>query len=129
MEKSLRVIVDTDVLIKAYRGDKLKIKNLNLLKDKYCISIISAIELIAGAKSIKQLAAINKVLKVYDIYFLDESISQRALNLYKKHILKQDLGLSDCFIGATALKYGLELYTDNKKDYRFMEGIKFYREK
>jgi len=125
----VKVIVDTDVLIKAYRGNEDKIRNLGLLKDYYCISVITAMELISGAKNIKQLASLNKVLKVYDVLNIDERISKKALQLYKTYILKHSLGLSDCFIASTALHYNLQLYTDNKKDYAFIEGVEFYKEK
>jgi predicted nucleic acid-binding protein len=37
--------------------------------------------------------------------------------------------ISDSFIAATAIKQDLFLYTDNKKDFNFIEGIKFYKEK
>ena len=58
MAEEFRVIADTDVLIKAYRGDADKIRNLSLLKGAYCISVITAIALIAGAKNIRQLASL-----------------------------------------------------------------------
>ena len=56
------VLVDTDILIKAYRGDKIKIANLKKLKDKYSISVITACELLAGAKNLNQRAEMNKLL-------------------------------------------------------------------
>ena len=65
MEKILKVIVDTDILIKAYRDDDIKIRNLKLLQNNYCISVISAMELIAGSKNLKQFGSFNKILKVY----------------------------------------------------------------
>lgn len=129
MEKTIKVIVDTDILIKAFRGDATKIRNLSILKDRYCISVITAIELIDGAKNIKQLASLNKVFKVYTIIHLDQTVSRQAFQLYRRYSLKHSLGLSDCFIACTSLADNLELYTDNKKDYNFIEGIKFYKER
>jgi predicted nucleic acid-binding protein len=129
MEKGLKVIVDTDVLIKAYRGDNIKIKNLHSLKGFYGISVVTAIELIAGAQNIKQLSSLNKVLKVYPVLDISELISKNTFQLYKKYVLKSSFGLSDCFIATTAVHYNLELYTDNKKHYNFIEGLKFYKEK
>ena len=37
--------------------------------------------------------------------------------------------ISDSFIAATAIIHDLFLYTDNKKDFDFIEGIMFYKEK
>jgi tRNA(fMet)-specific endonuclease VapC len=129
MEKILKVIVDTDILIKAYRNDVIKIKNLKLLKNSYCISVISAMELIAGSKNLKQFASFNKILKVYSILRINEGISNRAFQMYKDYILSHKAGLPDSFIAASALENNLLVYTDNKKHYDFIEGIKFYNEK
>ncbi|HVX50737.1 MAG TPA: hypothetical protein VHB48_11305 [Chitinophagaceae bacterium] len=105
MEKKIKFIVDTDILIKAYRGDKVKIKNLGLLKDVYSISIITAIELIAGAKNIKQLSSLNKALKAYSIVPVNEMISQQSLHLYKKYIIKHTIGLSRQQPSAITFRY------------------------
>jgi len=129
MAQGLKVIVDTDVLIKAYRGDDVKIKNLQSLKGFYGISVVTAIELIAGAKNIKQLSSFNKVLKVYPILNISELISKDAFQLYKKYVLKSSFGLSDCFIAATVLHHNLLLYTDNTKHYNFIEGLEFCKER
>lgn len=125
----MKVIVDTDILIKAYRDDVIKIKNLKLLKNSYCISVISAMELIAGSNNLKQLASFNKVLKVYSILHINESISYKAFQLYKNYMLSNKPGLPDSLIAASALENNLLLYTDNKKHFDFIEGIKFYKEK
>lgn len=103
-------LVDTDILIKAYRGDKIKQRNLKFLKDKYCISVITACELLNGAKNIHQSGEFNKALRYYPLAFIDEVIS-------------------DALIAATAIRNSLFLYTDNIKDFNFIEGIKFYKEK
>jgi len=129
MEKILKVIVDTDILIKAYRDDDIKIRNLKLLKNSYCISVISAMELIAGSKNLKQFASLNKILKVYSILHINEKISHRAFHLYKNYMLSHRPGLPDSFIAASALENNLLLYTDNSKHFDFIEGIKFYKEK
>jgi tRNA(fMet)-specific endonuclease VapC len=129
MEKILKVIVDTDVLIKAFRGDVIKIRSLKLLKNTYCVSVKSAMELIAGSNNLKQLASFNKILKVYSILQLNENVSQRAFQMYKNYILSYKPGLPDSFIASSALEHNLLVYTNNKKHYDFIEGIKFYKEK
>ena len=129
MEKILKVIVDTDILIKAYRDDDIKIRNLKLLQNNYCISVISAMELIAGSKNLKQFASFNKILKVYSVLHINESISRIAFHLYKNYMLLHKPGLPDSFIAASALENNLLLYTANRKHFDFIEGIKFYKEK
>lgn len=129
MVVSESVLVDTDILIKSYRGDKVKQNNLKLLKDKYCISVITALELLNGAKSIHQRKEFNKVLRYYSIVFIEEKISEEAFTLFKKYSYSNEMKISDTFIAATALQQDLILYTDNKKDFDFIKGISFYKEK
>ncbi|MBD0353042.1 MAG: PIN domain-containing protein [Flavisolibacter sp.] len=85
------------------------------------MSVITALKLVAGAKSIKQLASLNKILKVYAIFQINEDISAKAFQLYRKYILKHNLKIPDCFITATAFQYNLQLYTDNRKDFDFIK--------
>jgi tRNA(fMet)-specific endonuclease VapC len=72
---------------------------------------------------------LEEVLRYYKLAFVDEKISEQAFSLYKKYSLKNDMKISDSFIAATAIIHDLFLYTDNKKDFDFIEGIKFYKEK
>jgi tRNA(fMet)-specific endonuclease VapC len=123
------VLVDTDILIKSYRGDKIKQKNLKLLKDKYCISIITALELLNGAQRIHQRAEFEKVLRHYSIVFINEKISQKIYFLFKKYSFENAMKISDAFIAATSIEQSLLLYTDNKKHFNFIDEVKFYIEK
>ena len=123
------VLVDTDVLIKAYRDDKAKQTNLKYLKGKYCISVITACELLNGARNIHQRREFNKVLRYYDIVLVDEKISKLAFSLFKKYSFTNEMKISDSFIAPTAMHNAFSLYTDNKKHFNFIDGIKFYIEK
>ncbi|MGI8952192.1 MAG: type II toxin-antitoxin system VapC family toxin [Chitinophagaceae bacterium] len=123
------VLVDSDILIKAYRGELKKQHNLKLLKEKYCISVITACELLNGAKNLNQRKEFNKLLRYYYIVFVDEKISEIAFSIYKKYSYQNNVKISDAFIAATAIRNNLELYTDNKKHFDFIEGINFYKEK
>ena len=127
MVKLATVLVDTDILIKAYRGDKKKEVNLKKLEGKYQISVITACELINGAKKVKQRREFIKVLQHYFVALINDKISQQAFSLYKKYSFKNDLKISDSFIAATAISNDLFLYTDNKKDFEFIDEIKFLK--
>ncbi|MEO8821107.1 MAG: PIN domain-containing protein [Ginsengibacter sp.] len=117
------VLIDTDILIKAYRGNEIKQINLKYLKDKYCISVITACELITGAKNIKQHKEFIKVLRSYQIALVDDKISEQAFSLFKKYSSKNDMKISDSFIAATAIIHDLFLYTDNKKTSILLKGL------
>ncbi len=124
-----KVLVDTDILIKAYRGENNKYEQLKLIKDDFAISVVTACELLIGAKNSKQLISIRKELRGYTILHFDSDISNIAYSIFKKYASSARLKLADCLIASTAIHHNLELYTDNKKDYNFIEGISFYTEK
>ena len=123
------ILVDSDILIKAYRGDKVKQENLKFLKDKYCISVITACELLNGAKNIHQRREFNKALRYYYLVFIDEKISEIAFSFFKKYSFTHEMKISDAFIAATAIRNDLIFYTDNKKDFDFIDRLVFYKEK
>ena len=43
--------------------------------------------------------------------------------LIKKYSLSHKLSIQDALIAATALDFGFKLFTLNKKDFRFIEGL------
>lgn len=124
-----KVLVDTDILLKSYRGDKTKFQQLQLIRDNFSISVITAFEILNGAGNIKQLASLRKELKSYSVIHLNTEISIKALQLYSKYTVRQQIKVADLFIAATALHYNFQLYTDNKKHYNFIKEITFYEEK
>ena len=124
-----KILVDTDILIKSYRGEDKKYEQLALIKDHFAISVITACELLVGAKNSKQLISIRKELRAYTILHFDIGISTITFTIFKKYASSGKLKMADSIIAGTALRHKLELYTDNKKDYHFIEGITFYEEK
>ena len=127
MGKKKIVLVDTDIFIKVFRGDAKHKSNLDKLEGKIGISIISVLELFQGAKSLKKKYELDKQLKAYQIINVDEKNSEASLLLCKKYLPKKNIFPPDCLIASTALSHNLELYTDNKSDFNFIDGIKFYK--
>ena len=65
------IVVDTDILIKVYRGDEVKKKQLDKLKGNVAISIITALELMQGIKSRRRLFELHKQLKAFQLIHMD----------------------------------------------------------
>ncbi|TKK70894.1 type II toxin-antitoxin system VapC family toxin [Ilyomonas limi] len=128
MAKSTRVrIVDTDRLIKIYRGDKEKQKVIAPIQDHLAISFIMAIELMAGAKTIKKQYKVAKTLKAYELIEASPMISKTALVLSRRYGMLHTIGVADMLIAATAIVSDLPLYTDNIQDYNFIDGLVLYK--
>lgn len=127
MVKKKIILVDTDILIKVFRGNAEHKKKLESISGRIVVSIITVLELYQGIPSKKYKLALEKQLKAYDIAYIDDRTSILSWNLQKKYALKNKLLPADCLIAATALKNDFILFTDNKKDYEFIEGITFLK--
>jgi predicted nucleic acid-binding protein len=127
MGKKKIVLVDTDIFIKVFRGDARYKKHLDLLSGNIAVSIITVLELYQGANTKSRKFDLEKQLKAYNIIHIDEKISATAWLLTKKYLPGKSLLPPDCLIAATALNFSYELFTDNKKDFDFIKGIKFYQ--
>jgi len=120
------VLVDTDILIKVFRGHAGHKKCLDNLEGRIAISVITVLELYQGVGSKKRKYELEKQLKAYHVLPLNEQISLAAILLMKKYTPENQLLPPDGLIAATVLHQQLELYTDNKKDFGFIKGIRFY---
>jgi predicted nucleic acid-binding protein len=123
-----RILVDTCILIAAYRGDDLISQELKKIHDKMVISPITVMELYKGAKTKERKRELEKQLKSYSIVHINKDVSEKAISLMKKYQTgKREVFIPDCILGATCLIYNFLLYTENKVDFDFMENIRFYK--
>lgn len=118
------VLLDSDILIKLVLGNKKVDSETKLLdlKTTY-ISQVSVLELFhnADAKSFK---AFEKLLTLIKQIPISEELGNIGLSLLKGYPKK--LKAADALIAATARKYGLQLYTNNRKDFEGIGQISLY---
>ena len=69
MAQNFGIIVDTDIVIKIFRGDKEKREVLQPIQNELRLSVITAMELMNGAKSRKRELKFQKLSK-HIFYFL-----------------------------------------------------------
>ena len=121
------VICDTNVFIGLFAGDSVianelvKIGSANIL-----LPSIVAMELYSGMSNKTEMQQMTKKLKHYNILHLNELASDKSLELLFQFHLSHALKIPDALIGGMALIYGLQLYTYNQKDFRYMPGISLY---
>lgn len=118
------MLVDTDVLVWYMRGNekaKRVIKNLN----SFSLSVVTYIELVQGLRNKEELNALRNSLKRWNarIIYINEEISTKAMFLVEQYYLSHSIQLADAMIGATAVIYGLPLFTSNTKHYRTIKNI------
>ena len=126
-ERNRLVIIDTDILIKIFRGDEEKRKIVKSLDERAAISVITAMELYVGVKSRRRLYELTKQLKAVKIFEVIPEVSAIAFKLVKKYNIAHLLYPADALIAATAKKNMFPLYTDNLGDYSFITELQLFQ--
>ncbi|MCS6909444.1 MAG: type II toxin-antitoxin system VapC family toxin [Anaerolineales bacterium] len=100
------------------RGYKPAQSWIDSLPAEVCyISVITAAELLAGSRNLREQRRIERELALYETIWLSESVSRSALDLYRRFHLSQQVGFFDCLIAATAEQHALQLATLNLKHF------------
>lgn len=118
------MLVDTDVMIWYMRGNRQASRNLSDL-ERFSVSVITYMELVQGLRNKAELNTLRSFLKEnqVDILYINEEISTKAMFLIEQHYLSHSLNLADALIGATAVIYGIPLFTGNTKHYKAIDNI------
>ncbi|MGA3023197.1 MAG: PIN domain-containing protein [Bryobacteraceae bacterium] len=98
-------LIDTDVMIDVSRGNASAASYLDSLSDP-AISIITAQELIVGARDKRDLVGIGSLVSTHPVIHMDTAIGQLAYDLLKRYARSDGLRTFDSLIAATAIKRG-----------------------
>jgi len=127
MEQAKIVLCDTDVMIEFYRGNPEIVTELKKIgQQNIAISYITAGELIYGAFNKRELAKLKKDIEHLVLLDIDSKACGIFITLLSTYALSHRLAVPDGFIAATAMACDVELFTLNKRDFRFIEGLKLY---
>ncbi|MCG8310708.1 MAG: type II toxin-antitoxin system VapC family toxin [Cytophagales bacterium] len=122
MEKEPLVLCDTNIIIEFYKGNPVIVDSLKSIgQQAIAVSIVTSGELIYGALNKKELSRIKKDLKVLDI---DKQVCDQFIELMTTYSLSHNLGVPDAFIAATAIAHDIPMYTLNKRDFKYIQGLK-----
>lgn len=116
-----KILVDTSIIIDYFRSkDKEKTKFYELIsKYDLFISTMTDYELYAGARTKESIAFIGQLLSYAEVVPVDSSVARTAAHIYQTLKRENELiGVSDIFIGATALYHDFTLSTLNQKHFR-----------
>lgn len=115
-------LVDSDILIDLSRGNVAAGEYVDSLSN-WSLSVVSGLELLAGAKDKREVAEIDIMFGVYQPVPLSPEIGQLAYNLMKTYSKSNGLDPCDALIAATAIYEGLKLSTKNDKHFRDITGL------
>ena len=122
------VLCDTNIAIEfLYKGNDSVQKNLEHIgNDNIRFSIISLAEAVCKADK-KNINKIKQFFNQYEVYDLNEGISRTFKGLIYTHFERRSQWIPDALIAATAIHNNIQLYTNNRKDFDFLEGLKLYQ--
>ncbi len=118
------VFVDTNIVIDFLKSNKETIEKLNSFEHVYLNDIV-LMELFQGAKNIKELKFIKRNIFRFEVLKIHPEIVILAREILEKYTLSHNTKIMDALIAATVISYDIKLYTLNKKDFRYLEQIKF----
>lgn len=118
------MIFDTDVLIWLLRGDRGAARLMESQSDR-AASIVSAMELVQGARTRDEIKVIHQFIRQSGIRLLpvNESISHVALSLIEAYGLGEGLRVADALIAATAREAAWPLATGNARHFKAIAGL------
>ncbi|MCK5119952.1 MAG: type II toxin-antitoxin system VapC family toxin [Candidatus Latescibacteria bacterium] len=118
-------LTDTDILIDATRGVEDAVAFLTEVQADtgVRISIISAMELVAGCRNRAELARVQQFLQRVTVLPVSDAASQTAYQLMESFFLSHGLLIPDALIAATALERGLALHSKNIRHFQMIPAL------
>jgi predicted nucleic acid-binding protein len=116
-------LVDTDVLVDVSRNNQAAIDFLDQLDDSWSMSIITALELIVGARNKKEVTQIDQLVAVYSAIPLTTEIGNSSYGLLRQFAKSHGLRVFDSLIAATAIEENLTLVSRNKKHFQMITNL------
>jgi len=113
------IFIDSCIVIDFING-KADIKSF----DNYCFNSIVDMEVIIGARNKRDLNTTNKKLSFFNCIDINQEIINLSRDLVEKYSLSHGMAIYDAIIAATCLIYDIELWTYNKKDFKYIYGLK-----
>ena len=119
------MLFDTDILVWIQRGNHRAAALIDREEER-CISVLTYMELLQGAREKRQHEYILDFLSEYGfrILPLSENIGHRAAIYIEEYSLSHGLRAGDAIIAATAADNHLTLCTSNLRHYRPIKELK-----
>ena len=117
-------LIDSDIMVDFTRGVFQAVDYLQSLGRACRISAITALELIAGARSQREVTDLDILISIYEPIPPNEDVMRRAYYLMKTYAKSAGLRTLDAVIAGTALEEGLTLATKNRKHFQMIADLK-----
>ena len=117
-------LIDTDVLIDVAKGKEAAMNHLDLLPEDWSISVITAMEVLVGARDKREMGKLEEFLTAIPVVPLSPGVGSKAYELLKGYAKSHGLRIFDAMIAATTIEDGKTLVTRNHKHFRMIPDLK-----
>jgi tRNA(fMet)-specific endonuclease VapC len=119
------ILCDTNIFIDYFHDDARVIQELDYLGfDRLAISVVSVAEIYFGMRK-RETVKTRELIRKFNLLHLDKNASKLFIQFMLGY---KDMGIAvpDALIAATTVSNNVELFTHNRKDFNFIEGLKLY---
>ncbi|MCU0428361.1 MAG: type II toxin-antitoxin system VapC family toxin [Cytophagaceae bacterium] len=121
------IIFDSNIIIDYLRGIQSAIDYFETIpKQDRAITSITYKEIIIGSRNKREQQMLVSFLREFAIFYITEDASKLSAKLIENYYRSHHLQIPDSLIGAICITNDLMLLTSNKKDFKFMPGIRLY---
>ena len=85
MGQKPQILVDTDILIKVFRGNTSHKRTLDKEEDNLAISSVTFLELLFGLKTKRRIFDLEKQVRAYQLIHISEAISLKAIEIVSEY--------------------------------------------
>ena len=118
------VFIDTNIVIEYIKKrDNEKIIEFVDSFDRVYINDVIIMELYQGARDKKELNYIKKKIMKFEVLKMNQEIISLAREILDRYTLSHNTKIMDALIASTVIMYNIDLYTFNKKDFRYLEQV------
>ncbi len=119
------ILCDTNIFIDYFHGEERIIQELDYLGfERLAISVVTVAEIYFGMRK-RETTKTRELVRKFNLLHLDKNTSKLFIQFMLGY---KDMGIAipDALIAATTVANGVELFTHNRKDFDFVEGLKLY---
>jgi predicted nucleic acid-binding protein len=123
-------LLDSTILVDLMRGSVVASKYVDEERAAgtlLFISVISAMELIAGCRNSEEVAKVNKLTAEFTLLQLSSTASAMAHEFMLQFNKSHGLAIPDALIAATAAANNLELISDNVRHFAMIPNLPLQR--
>ncbi|MFN0049825.1 MAG: PIN domain-containing protein [Cytophagales bacterium] len=122
-----KIILDTNILIEMSKSNMEiihKITNYN--RDTIFITSIIYVEYLNGVFNKETMPQAKKLLQNFKTLHSNVETDNIFIQLFEKYSLSHKPSIPDMLIASSAIYYNAKLFTLNKKDFTFIEGLQLF---